>query len=60
MRDQLPRKQSRNAECGILNLDSSFGPGTHWTAWYKSGGSKSDSKSDSKSGENFYFDSYGL
>ena len=29
VRDKLPRKQSRNAECGILNLDSSFGPGTH-------------------------------
>lgn len=51
VRDQLPEKQSRNAECGILNLDSSFGPGTHWTAWYRS---------DSKSGEKLYFDSYGL
>ena len=63
VRDQLPEKQSRNAECGILNLDSSFGPGTHWTAWYKSGsksGCKSGSKSGSRRGENFYFDSYGL
>ena len=65
VRDKLPRKQSRNPECNscILNLDSSFGPGTHWTAWYKSGsrsGSRSGSKSDSKSRENFYFDSYGL
>ena len=55
VRDQLPEKQSRYAECGILNLDSSFGSGTHWTAWYKSG-----SRSDSKSGEKLYFDSYGL
>ena len=63
VRDQFPRKQSRNTECGILNLDSSSGRGTHWTAWYKSGSrssSRSGSKSDSKSGENFYFDSYGL
>ena len=63
VRDQFPEKQSRNAECGILNLDSSFGPGTHWTARYKSGnksGSRSGSKNDSKSGENFYFDSYRL
>ena len=51
VRDKLPRKQSRNAECGILNLDSSFGPGTHWTAWYKSG---------SRSCEKLYVDSYGL
>ena len=35
VRDRLPEKQSRNAECGILNLDSSFGPGTHWTVWYR-------------------------
>ena len=48
VRDQLPEKQSRNAECGILNLDSSLGRGTHWTAWYKSGSEK------------LYFDSYGL
>ena len=67
VRDQLPEKQSRNAKCDILNLDSSFGPGTHWTAWYRSGsrsgcrsGSRSGTKSDSKSGEKLYFDSYGL
>ena len=29
VRDRLSEKQSRNAKCGILNLDSSFGPGTH-------------------------------
>ena len=46
VRDKLSRKQSRNAECGILNLDSSFGPGTHWIAWYKS-----SSRSGSRSGK---------
>ena len=55
VRDQLPEKQSRNAECCILNLDSSSGRGTHWTAWYKS-----NSRSGSRSGEELYFDSYGL
>ena len=59
VRDQLPEKQSRNAECGIMNLDCSLGRGTHWTAWYKSC-NKSGSKSGSNMGENLYFDSYGL
>ena len=59
VRDQLPEKQSRNAECGTLNLDCSLGRGTYWTAWYKSG-SKSCSKNGSNMGENLYFDSYGL
>ena len=58
-RDKLPEKQSRNAECCILNLDSSSGRGTHWTAWYKCG-SRCGSKSGSRSGEKLYFDSYGL
>ena len=35
-------------ECGILNLDSSSGDGTHWVMWYKKGKDK------------FYFDSYGV
>ena len=59
VRDQLHEKQSRNAECGILNLDCSSGHGTHWTAWYKSG-SKSGSRSGSRSREKLYFDSYRL
>ena len=33
-------------ECGILNLDSSSGDGTHWVMWFKKGKDK------------FYFDSY--
>ena len=27
-------------ECGILNLDSSFGDGTHWVMWFKKGKEK--------------------
>ena len=35
-------------ECGVLNLDSSSGDGTHWVTWFKKGKQK------------FYFDSYGV
>ena len=47
MRDDLPKK-SLKTECGILNLDSVEGPGTHWTCWFKI--------------EDicYYFDSFGL
>ena len=31
-RDALPR-QIKNKECGIVNLDSQIGPGTHWVAY---------------------------
>ena len=43
----LPTKTKLN-ECGILNLDSSSGDGTHWVMWIKKGKDK------------FYFDSYGV
>ena len=46
LRDTLPTKTQLN-ECGILNLDSSSGDGTHWVMWFKKGKDK------------FYFDSYG-
>lgn len=46
MRDNLPKKSWKN-ECGIINLDSIKGPGTHWVA-YKKKGRKS-----------YYFDSFG-
>ena len=46
-RDALPIKTKLN-ECGILNLDSSSGDGTHCVMWFKKGKDK------------FYFDSYGL
>lgn len=34
MRDNLPSK-AWNLESGIINLDNSSGPGTHWVAYYK-------------------------
>lgn len=37
MRDQLNRSTVRSNECGIVNLDSSRGPGTHWVAYSKFG-----------------------
>ena len=43
----LPRKPSKK-ECGIVNIDKSGGPGTHWVAWYKNGKTK------------IYFDTYGM
>ena len=45
LRDILPTK-TRWSECGILNLVSSSGDGTHWMMWFKKGKDK------------FYFDSY--
>ena len=47
LRDTLPTKTKLH-ECGILNLDSSSGDGTHWVMWFKKGNNK------------FYFDSYGV
>lgn len=47
MRDQLTMKPFE-VECGILNLDTQKGPGTHWTCWSKD------------RGKCYYFDSYGL
>ena len=53
MRDSLPDK-TKYLESGIMNLDVSSGPGTHWTCWFKypvQGSSKSVC---------CYFDSFGL
>ena len=36
LRDTLPTKTKLN-ECGILNLNSSSGDGTHWVMWFKKG-----------------------
>lgn len=36
MRDALPFKPHVN-ECGIVNLDTSFGLGTHWVCYRKRG-----------------------
>lgn len=46
MIDTLPNKIRRH-ECGIVNMDSEKGPGTHWTAYIK------------RFNEVVYFDSYG-
>lgn len=46
MRDKLPKKAYRR-ECGIINLDTYRGPGTHWVAYYKN-------NNDAE-----YFDSFG-
>ena len=46
-RDNLP-KQMKNNECGIINLDSQIGSGTHWIA-YRNGNQYVE-----------YFDSFGL
>ena len=45
--DTMPEKPNKT-ECGIVNLDNSRGPGTHWVAWFKNGKNK------------VYFDSYGI
>ena len=34
LRNTLQKKLKLN-ECGILNLDSSSGDGTHWVVWFK-------------------------
>lgn len=49
MRDQLPKK-IKPTEYGIVNLDSSTGPGTHWVCYVV----------DKKLPFNLYFDSFGL
>jgi len=46
MKDKLPAEPWKN-ECGILNLNNSNQPGSHWVAWLKNGNKK------------IYFDSYG-
>ncbi|MCG8374747.1 MAG: hypothetical protein MI700_14485 [Balneolales bacterium] len=47
MRDNLPKRAKRK-ECGIINLDDTFGRGTHWVCYLKDGATK------------LYFDSFGL
>lgn len=47
MKDRLPRQIHKNLETGVINLDDSHSPGTHWVA-YKKYGNKI-----------IYFDSYG-
>ena len=47
MRDALPNEGVRRNESGIVNLDNSSGPGTHWVAYAKRGDRA------------MYFDSFG-
>lgn len=47
MRDELTRMRVRRNECGIVNLDGSQGPGTHWVAYFKYGN------------QSLYYDSFG-
>lgn len=46
MRDMLPNNVNK-FECGIINLDTFDGNGTHWVCYYK------------KDNIKYYFDSYG-
>lgn len=46
MRDMLPKTVDK-FECGIVNLDSFYGNGTHWVCYYK------------KDKIKYYFNSYG-
>ena len=46
MKDELPAVSWKN-ECGILNLNNSNQPGSHWVAWLKNDNKK------------VYFDSFG-
>ena len=47
MRNSIP-KEIKCKECGVVNLDSTEGNGTHWVAYYKN------------DDECIYFDSFGL
>lgn len=46
MRNELP-KPSNSIECGIVNIDNTFGNGTHWVGYFKNRNKK------------YYFNSYG-
>ena len=48
MRDELINKKPNNLECGIVNLDSSRGNGSHHCSWWKNKNKK------------YYFDSFGI
>lgn len=37
MRDEMLKMTPRENECGIINLDWSQGPGTHWCSYLKRG-----------------------
>lgn len=37
MRDALPKGKPRYSESGVVNIDDSSNPGTHWVAYKKTG-----------------------
>ena len=45
MRDELKGK-AKSVECGIINLNTSSQPGSHWTCYYRNGDTR------------YYFDSF--
>ena len=47
MIDTLPKSGILERECGVVNLDSYKGSGTHWVSYYRQGGAS------------IYFDSFG-
>ena len=48
MRDELKKLKPRKIECGVLNLNLSNEPKSHWVCWYK------------KNNNKYYFNSFGL
>ena len=48
MRDELKDLKPLDKECGVLNLNLSSEPGSHWTCWFKINNKKC------------YFNSFGL
>ena len=47
MRDTLPRSGPNQTECGVVNLNTSHEPGSHWVCYFKDGEKR------------VYFDSFG-
>ena len=48
MRDELKNLKSYDTECGVLKLNLSNEPDSHWTCWFK------------VSNKKYYFDSFGV
>ena len=53
MRDTLPRKCTPHNECGVVNLNTSQQPGSHWVCYFK------DDDRLQQHQRRIYFDSYG-
>ena len=48
MRNEFSNLKCNNMECGVLNLNLSNEPGSHWTCWFK------------MNEKQYYFNSFGL